>query len=92
MDTRPSSLHVGTDFVIESRLESVFDKLTDLMRDQRHQLPDISVPKFSGEPLEYASFRRCFESRIASRTNDINEWLYFLEQFITGTQRELVCS
>ena len=54
MDTRPSSLHVGTDFVSESRLESVFDKLTDLMRDQRHRLPDLSVSKFSGEPLEYA--------------------------------------
>ena len=92
MDTRPSSLHVGTDFVSESRLESVFDKLTDLMRDQRHRLPDLSVPKFSGEPLEYASFMHSFDSRVASRTNDDNERLYFLEQFTTGTPRELVRS
>ena len=92
MDTRPSSLHVGTDFVSESRLESVFDKLTDLMRDQRHRLPDLSVPKFTGEPLEYASFMRCFDSRVASRMNDDNKQLYFLEQFTTGTSRELVHS
>ena len=92
MDTRPSSLHVGTDFVSESRLESVFDKLTDLMRDQRHRLPDLSVPKFSGEPLEYASFMRGFDYRVASRTNDDNEPLYFLEQFTTGTPHELVHS
>ena len=92
MDTRPSSLHVGTEFVSESRLESVFDKLTDLMRDQRHRLPDLSVPKFSGEPLEYASFMRSFDSRVASRTSDDNERLYFLEQFTTGTPRELVRS
>ena len=92
MDRRPSSLHVGTDFVSESRLESVFDKLTDLMRDQRHRLPDLSVPKFSGEPLEYASFMRSFDSRVASRTNDDNERLYFLEQFTAGTPRELVRS
>ena len=92
MDTRPSSLHVGTDFVSESRLESVFDKLTDLMRDQRHRLPDLSVPKFSGEPLEYASFMRSFDSRVASRTSHDNERLYFLEQFTTGTLRELVRS
>ena len=92
MDTRPSCLHVGTDFVSESRLESVFDKLTDLMRDQRHRLPDLSVPKFSGEPLEYASFMHSFDSRVASRTNDDNEPLYFLEQFTTGTPHELVRS
>ena len=92
MDTRPSSLHVGTDFVSESRLESNFDKLTDLMRDQRHRLPDLSVPIFSGEPLEYASFMRSFDSCVASRTNDDNERLYFFEQFTTGTPRELVRS
>ena len=79
MDTRPSSLHVRTDFVSESRLQSVFDKFTDLMRDQRHRLPDLSVPKFSGEPLEYASFMRSFGPPVASRTNDDNERLYFLE-------------
>ena len=84
MDTRPSSLHVGTDFVSESRLESVFDKLTDLMQDQRHRLPDLSVPKFSGEPLEYASFMRCFDSRVASHTNDDNERLYFLSNLLQG--------
>ena len=31
MDTRPSSVHLGADFVSESRLESAFHKLTDLM-------------------------------------------------------------
>ena len=35
---------------------------------------------------------RSFDSRVASRTNDDNERLYFLEQFTTGTPRELVHS
>ena len=37
-------------------------------------------------------FIRSFDSRVASRTTDEREKLYFLEQFTTGTPREIVRS
>ena len=73
----------------EFQLSAVLNRLTDVFMDQRNRLPKVSITKFSGYPLEYISFMRSFDSRIASRTNDMREWLYFLEQYTTGTPREI---
>ena len=40
----------------------------------------------------FASFVRAFHSRVASRTRDHGELLHYLEQYTTGTQKELVRS
>ena len=76
----------------DSKFNAVFDRLTDVLNDQRHRLPEIFVTKFSGDPLEYARFVQAFDSRIASRTRNHGELLYNLEQYTTGAPKELVQS
>ena len=78
----------------DSQFKAVLDRLTDVLNDQRHRLPEIFVTKFGGDPLEYARFVRAFDSRIASRTRDHGELLllYYLEQYTTGAPKELVRS
>ena len=92
VDRVPGDYGTGVGLRNEIKVESAFDKLADVLRDQRHRLPELSVPKFGGDPLEYVSFIRSFDSRVASRTSDERERLYFLEQFTTGTPREIVRS
>ena len=92
VDRVPGDYGTGVGLRNEIKVESAFDKLADVLRDQRHRLPELSVPKFGGDPLEYVSFIRSFDSRVASRTTDEREKLYFLEQFTTGTPREIVRS
>ena len=73
-------------------MTGVLNKLADAVSDQRHRLPEVGLSKFHGDPLEYDSFIRCFDSRVAARTNDDTERLYYLEQFTSGTPREIVRS
>ena len=88
----PGDYDTGVGLRNEIKVESAFDKLADVLGDQWHRLPELSVPKFGGDPLEYVSFIRSFDSRVASHTSDDRERLYFLEHFTTGTPREIVCS
>ena len=53
VDKVPGYYHTGVGFRNEFKVESAFDKLADVLRDQRHCLPELSVPKFGGDPLEY---------------------------------------
>ena len=73
-------------------MTGVLNKLADAVSDQRHRLPEVGLSKFHGDPLEYDSFFRCFDSRVAARTTDDTERLYYLEQFTSGTPREIVRS
>ena len=73
-------------------MTGVLNKLADAVSDQRHRLPEVGLSKFHGDPLEYDSFIRCFDSRVAARTSDDTERLYYLEQFTSGTPREIVRS
>ena len=76
----------------DSQFGVVLDRLSDVLADSRNRLPEVVIPKFSGDPLDFASFVRSFDSRIASRTSDEGERLYYLEQFTVGTAREIVRS
>ena len=76
----------------DSQFGVVLDRLSDVLADSRNRLPEVVIPKFSGDPLDFASFVRSFDSRIASRTSDKGERLYYLEQFTVGTAREIVRS
>ena len=89
---KPAFVHSVSHMPGESQFGAVLNKLTDVLMDQRNRLPEVSIAKFSGNPLEYNLFMRNLDSRIVSRTNDMRERLYFLEQYTTGTPREIVRS
>ena len=76
----------------DSQFGVVLDRLSDVLADSRNRFPEVVIPKFSGDPLDFASFVRSFDSRIASRTSDEGERLYHLEQFTVGTARDIVRS
>ena len=44
-------------------MTGVLNKVADAVSDQRHRLPEVGLSKFHGDPLEYDSFIRCFDSR-----------------------------
>ena len=71
----------------DSQFGVVLDRLSDVLADSRNRLPEVVIPKFSGDPLDFASFVHSFDSRIASHTSDEGERLYYLEQFTVGTAR-----
>ena len=82
----------GGYIVPDSQFGVVLDRLSDVLADSRNRLPEVVIPKFSGDPLDFASFVRSFDSRIASRTSDEGERLYYLEQFTVATAREIMHS
>ena len=57
---------------------------------QRGQLPKAEIPVFNGDITKYRSFIRAFESRIASKTEDDEERLCYLEQFTSGKPRDII--
>ena len=61
-------------------------------QQQRNSLPRRRVPVFSGNPLDYCSFIRAFETVIESRESDYAGGVYYLEQHTAGRPEELVRS
>ena len=57
---------------------------------QRGQLPSPAIPVFNGDVTKYQSFVRAFDSRIASKTTDDEERLYYLEQYTSGKPRDVI--
>lgn len=55
-------------------------------------LPELTIKRFKGEPLEYKSFIRSIEHGIESRTEDNRDRLQFLLQYTSGQPHELVKS
>ena len=58
----------------------------------KSRLPQPRVPIFYGNPFEYHTFVRSFESLIESRTSISTEGLYYLEQYTAGDVKELILS
>ncbi len=50
------------------------------------------MPKFSGDPIEYNSFIRAFDTRIASRTANKADMSYYLDQYLVGKPKDLIGS
>ena len=71
------------------KYETVVDKLCDVLADPRNRLPEIVMPKFNGDPLDYDSFIRIFDVRIAFRTNDD---MHYLDQHTSGIPKQIVRS
>lgn len=55
-------------------------------------LPDISIPTFNGDPLEYNSFIGSIEHGIENRTDNNRDRLQYLLQYTSGQPHELVKS
>ena len=62
------------------------------VNQNKTQLPQPRVPIFDGNPVDYRSFIRAFESLLESRTCRSTERLYYLEQYTTGDVKELIKS
>ena len=56
------------------------------------KLPQPRVPTFDGDPVEYCTFIRAFESLIESHKQSSHERLYYLEQYTAGDIKELIRS
>lgn len=55
-------------------------------------LPELTIPTFTGDPLEYNTFIRSIEHGIEDRTSDNRDRLQFLLQYTKGQPHELVKS
>ena len=55
-------------------------------------LPQPEVPTFTGDPIEYCSFIRAFESMIEAKTASPSSRLYYLVQYTAGDVQELMRS
>ena len=90
----------------ENLLEKCMDKLVDIntklttttleqndmsrkLEISRH-LPNISIPVFDGDPLQYPIWHGSFKAFIDSKPMDAQTKLNFLSQFVTGKPKKVV--
>jgi hypothetical protein len=53
-------------------------------------LPCPAVPVFSGDPLEYTTFMKAFDMRVASHVENEADKLFYLDQQLRGEPKELI--
>lgn len=63
-----------------------------MKQQRRNTLLRRDVPVFDGNPLEYCTFRRAFETVIEAKEPDYAGRLYYLEQHTSGRPQEIVRS
>ena len=68
------------------------NKLTQLLAEQQQQslLPSLTLTKFTGDPLDYSTFIRSFESQVEARVSANDVRLQYLEQYLEGEPKELI--
>ena len=69
-----------------------FSNRTDLLLEQQQQslLPSLTVAKFSGDPMEYFTFIRRFESQVEAKVSLNDVRLQYLEQYLQGEPKDLI--
>ena len=55
-------------------------------------LPNVKVPTYCGDPVEYCHFIRSFENLIETKITSNNTRLYYLVQYTSGDVQELMRS
>lgn len=55
-------------------------------------LPPRTIPTFDGDPLQYGSFIMAFEQGVERKVSNLQDCLYYLEQYNTGQPRGLIRS
>ena len=53
-------------------------------------LPQPKVPKFKGDPIEFNTFLRSFDARIAPLASKADDLIYYLEQHLEGEAKEII--
>ena len=86
-----SSGEIVRDFIDLQMQQNEMMKLIHVQQ-QRSTLPNLQVPVFHGDPLEYQTFIHAFESLVEAKTTNGTERLHYLEQYTSGEVRELVRS
>lgn len=86
-DTKINSSHIA---MLIQQQNQVIRMFTSHMQKSSLQSPVISP--FNGDPLEYYTFIRAFESLVESKTTNDKDRLYDLEQYTLGEVKELVRS
>ena len=68
------------------------NRMTEMLVQQYQPglLPSLRITKFTGDPLEYSTFIRSFESQIESKVKPSDVRLRYLEQYLEGEPRELI--
>ena len=75
------------------------DKLAEASRQQNKinkqvtassQLPKITVPVLSGDPLQYPMWHNAFHALIDLKPLDTNTKLNYLSQYVAGKPRQVV--
>ena len=66
------------------------NRLTELLVEQQQQslLPSLTLAKFTGDPLEYSTFTRSFESQVEARVSENDVRLLNLEKYLQGEPKE----
>lgn len=98
----PRSDHSHQNSVLEKSMDNLVDvntKLTTATLEQndmnrklimhRH-LPNITIPVFNGDPLQYPAWKSSFEAFIDSQPMDGRTKLNFLSQYVAGKARNVV--
>lgn len=70
------------------------NEITEMFLKQQRLslLPSIDIPVSDGDPLQFRSFIKAFEQGIETKTDNMQDRLYYLEQFTAGQPRILVQS
>ena len=68
------------------------NRLTELLAEQQQQslLPSLTLTKFRGDPLEYFTFIRSFESQVEAKVSENDVRLQYLEQYLHGEPKDLI--
>ena len=84
-------LEAGTLQRQQTTLQPQQNRIVELfaVNQNKTKLPQPCFPIFYGNPVDYRSFIRAFESLIESRTCSSTERLYYLEQYTTRNVKEL---
>ena len=87
----------GTVYYYPDQTQSVVNSMAELLRQQVEQtvsltLPQPDLPVFSGDPIEYNTFIRAFESLIEAKTSSSSSRLFYLIQYTDGDVKELMRS
>ena len=90
----PPEFYINSSTPLQDKVVEQQNKIWNeiVLQQQRATLPKQEVPKFTGDPLDYHTFIRAFDTLIASREPDFSSKLYYLEQYTAGRPQELVKS
>ena len=76
---------LSSNTVNESSLATAFANAID-----RNRLP-VPTPKvFSGNPLDFVTFRRSFKTLVESKNVSAEEKVYYLQQYVAGEAKEAI--